>query len=56
MILAGYPDNQATTGETAGAPTLAGLRIAKENGWQPDPVPDEDSPARRSTAGNGGPK
>ena len=33
MILAGYPDDQAGTGQTAGAPTLAGLRIAKENGW-----------------------
>jgi NADH-quinone oxidoreductase subunit E len=36
MILAGYPDDQAGTGQTAGAPTLAGLRIAKENGWTPD--------------------
>ena len=35
MILAGYPDDQASTGQTAGAPTLAGLRIAKENGWTP---------------------
>jgi NADH-quinone oxidoreductase subunit E len=35
MILAGYPDDQAGTGQTAGAPTLAGLRIAKENGWKP---------------------
>ena len=36
MILAGFPDDQATGGQTAGQPTLAGLRIAKENGWQPD--------------------
>jgi len=36
MILAGYPDEQAGTGQTAGQPTLAGLRIAKENGWAPD--------------------
>lgn len=34
-ILAGFNDGQATTGNTAGAPTLAGLRIAKENGWTP---------------------
>lgn len=34
MILAGYPDDQATGGHTAGQPTVAGLRIAKENGWQ----------------------
>src|SRR5215470_7052294 len=35
MILAGFPDDQATDGETRGQPTLAGLRIAKENGWTP---------------------
>ncbi len=34
-ILAGFPDDQATGGHTAGGPTLAGLRIAKENGWEP---------------------
>ena len=39
MILAGYPDDQASTGQTAGAPTLAGLRIAKKNGWTPDELP-----------------
>ena len=35
-ILAGFPDDQATGGHTAGRPTLAGLRIAKEHGWGPD--------------------
>ncbi|HET9894670.1 MAG TPA: NADH-quinone oxidoreductase subunit NuoE [Streptosporangiaceae bacterium] len=35
-ILAGFPDDQATGGDTAGQPTLAGLRIAKENGWTSD--------------------
>ena len=35
-ILAGFPDDQATGGHTAGDPTLAGLRIAKENGWTPE--------------------
>jgi len=35
-ILAGFPDDQATGGHTAGRPTLAGLRIAKEHGWTPD--------------------
>jgi NADH-quinone oxidoreductase subunit E len=35
-ILAGYPDDQATGGQTAGQPSLAGLRIARENGWKPD--------------------
>jgi NADH-quinone oxidoreductase subunit E len=35
LILAGFPDDQATGGHTAGEPTLAGLRIAKEQGWEP---------------------
>jgi NADH-quinone oxidoreductase subunit E len=43
-ILAGFPDGQAAEGHTAGDPSLAGLRKAKEQGWTPD------TPAR----GNGG--
>ena len=35
-ILAGFPDDQAAEGNTAGHATLAGLRIAKEHGWTPD--------------------
>jgi NADH-quinone oxidoreductase subunit E len=35
-ILAGFADDQATGGHTAGAPTLAGLRIAQEQGWRSD--------------------
>jgi NADH-quinone oxidoreductase subunit E len=35
-ILAGFPDDQATAGHTAGHATLAGLRIAREHGWTPD--------------------
>ncbi len=35
-ILAGFPDDQAAGGPTAGAPSLAGLRKAKEQGWSPD--------------------
>ncbi len=35
-ILAGFPDDQAADGNTAGQPTLAGLRIAREQGWTPD--------------------
>jgi NADH-quinone oxidoreductase subunit E len=35
-ILAGFPDDQATAGHTAGHATLAGLRIAKEHGWTPE--------------------
>jgi NADH-quinone oxidoreductase subunit E len=34
-ILAGYPDDQAVSGHTAGDPTLAGLRIARASGWTP---------------------
>jgi NADH-quinone oxidoreductase subunit E len=45
QILAGFPDDQAAGGQTAGAPTLAGLRIAKAAGWTP-----EDGPA---STGNG---
>jgi NADH-quinone oxidoreductase subunit E len=44
-ILAGFPDGQAAEGHTAGAASLAGLRIAKEQGWTPD---DDDSRARDS--------
>jgi NADH-quinone oxidoreductase subunit E len=35
-ILAGFTDGQAAEGHTAGDATLAGLRIAKEQGWTPD--------------------
>ncbi len=45
-ILAGFPDGQAAEGHTAGDPSLAGLRKAKEQGWTPDP-PDSS---------NGGPR
>lgn len=38
MILAGFPDDQAAAGHTAGAPSLAGLRIAREHGWTPPPA------------------
>ncbi|HEY2553240.1 MAG TPA: NADH-quinone oxidoreductase subunit NuoE [Streptosporangiaceae bacterium] len=40
-ILAGFPDDQATGGHTAGPATLAGLKVAREQGWQPD-APAED--------------
>jgi NADH-quinone oxidoreductase subunit E len=36
QILAGFPDDQAAEGNTAGDPTLAGLRSAKQHGWTPD--------------------
>ncbi len=56
-ILAGFPDDQATGGQTAGQPTLAGLRIAKENGWTA-PAPGTDAAAATraptSASDNGG--
>ncbi len=38
-VLAGFPDGRADEGPAAGAPTLAGLRIAREHGWSA-PAPD----------------
>jgi NADH-quinone oxidoreductase subunit E len=35
-ILAGFPDDQATGGHTAGHGTLAGLRVARQQGWTPE--------------------
>jgi NADH-quinone oxidoreductase subunit E len=34
-ILAGFPDDQAAEGHTAGAASLAGLKVAREQGWTP---------------------
>jgi NADH-quinone oxidoreductase subunit E len=48
-ILAGFPDGQAAEGNTAGPPTLAGLRIAKEQGWTP-----ADSAGDGTNTGAGG--
>jgi len=33
-VLAGFPDDLADEGPAAGPPTLAGLEIARENGWK----------------------
>ncbi len=55
-ILAGFPDGQAADGHTAGDPSLAGLRKAKEQGWSPEPAATAGSPARAdgSPGGSGG--
>jgi NADH-quinone oxidoreductase subunit E len=45
-ILAGFPDGQAAEGSTAGDASLAGLRMAREQGWTPD---DHDSTAGSTT-------
>ncbi len=50
-ILAGFPDDQATAGDTAGAATLRGLRTAREHGWQPpEPQPPETPQPGAGTA------
>jgi NADH-quinone oxidoreductase subunit E len=49
-ILAGFPDDQAAEGNTAGDASLAGLRMAREQGWNPD---DRDNHGNRdSTTGS----
>jgi len=53
-ILAGYPDDQATAGHTAGHATLAGLRIAREHGWEPQPSGSSRSAARQPGTAAGG--
>jgi NADH-quinone oxidoreductase subunit E len=35
-ILAGFSDGQGPEGQTAGTASLAGLRVAREQGWTPD--------------------
>jgi NADH-quinone oxidoreductase subunit E len=45
-ILAGFPDGQAPLGRTAGDASLAGLRVAREQGWTPESGP--------ATSSNGG--
>jgi len=51
-ILAGFPDDQAAQGHTAGHATLAGLRIAKEHGWEP-PAASAAPDARPGAASRG---
>jgi len=54
-ILAGFPDGQATGGNTAGHATLAGLRIAKKHGWAPEDPGETGAPGDRPLgAGDGG--
>jgi len=49
-ILAGFPDGQAAEGHTAGGPSLAGLRIAKQLGWRPDGAAAADNGAANTGA------
>src|SRR6267154_4824677 len=50
-ILAGFPDGQAAEGNTAGEPSLAGLKLAEEQGWTPD---DAASAGSSGPSGPGG--
>jgi NADH-quinone oxidoreductase subunit E len=55
-ILAGFPDDQAAQGNTAGEPSLAGLRVAREQGWRPDDAAGTGGSAAadpRPATGNG---
>ena len=49
-ILAGFADGQAAEGHTAGEPSLAGLRIAKQLGWRPDGAAAADNGAANTGA------
>jgi len=48
-VLAGFPDDRADEGPAAGAPSLVGLRIARENGW----TAGTDSSDQDATASKG---
>ncbi len=47
-VLAGFPDGLADEGIGAGPASLAGLRVAREHGWQ---APDDGSGRPTVTAG-----
>lgn len=38
-VLAGFPDGRVDEGPAAGAPSLAGLTLARERGWTAPPAP-----------------
>ncbi len=43
-VLAGFPDGRADEGPTAVGPSLLGLTIARERGWEAPRKPEEDEP------------
>ena len=43
-VLAGFPDDRADEGPAAGAPSLLGLKIARENGWTAPDVGSSGDP------------
>jgi len=54
-VLAGFSDGRADEGTSAGEPTLAGLRIARENDWRaPDAAPATEDRAGETITGEPG--
>ncbi len=53
-ILAGFPDGRADEGVGAGEPTLAGLRLAREQGWTAPGTDQASTSADQASASAGG--
>ncbi|CAB4917622.1 unannotated protein [freshwater metagenome] len=51
-VLAGFPDDRADEGPAAGAPSLVGLRIARENGWTAGTDTSDQGATAASTKGD----
>lgn len=51
-VLAGFPDDRADEGPAAGAPSLVGLRIARENGWTAGTETSDQGATAASTKGD----
>ena len=51
-VLAGFPDDLADEGPAAGAPSLVGLRIARENGWTAGTDTSDQGATAASTKGD----
>ncbi len=50
-VLAGFSDGLADEGVGAGAPTLRGLELAREQGWTAPPLPGESPAAGQDASG-----
>jgi NADH-quinone oxidoreductase subunit E len=50
-VLAGFPDGRADEGTTIGTATLAGLKVAHDNGWAAAPYGDESTPPEHGDTG-----
>jgi NADH-quinone oxidoreductase subunit E len=49
-VIAGFADDRVGEGPAAGEPSLRGLRLAQENGWQAPPFPAESPGAAAAPA------